>query len=90
MKKVAVWIVAAGLIAGDAGLVMAAQRGTAEYQQMVELKKKQREEKKVRKADPSPNAKGFWAREAERSGFAGTGAMFANAIPLPKSNKDDK
>lgn len=69
---------------------LAAQRGTPEYEALKAYKTKQREEKKTRKADPSPKAKGFWQREAERSGFAGTGAMLGNAIagavPLDKPN----
>ena len=66
--------------------VFAATPGTPEYEKLKEYKKSQRE----RKANPSPNAKGFWRREAERSGFAGTAAMFGNAvtgvIPLEKPN----
>jgi hypothetical protein len=42
----------------------------------------------------SQKVKGFWQREAERSGFAGTGAMISNgisgAIPLAKPNSGKK
>lgn len=42
------------------------------------------------KAEPSPHAKGFWEKEAERSGFAGTAAAISStvtgAIPLAKPN----
>ena len=75
------------------GAALAAQRGTPDYEALKTYKRQQSEEKKTRKANPSSNAKGFWAREAERSGFAGTGAMFtnaiSNAIPLdgPNSSK---
>lgn len=52
------------------------------------------ENKKVRKADPSSNAKGFWAREAERSGFAGTAQMIGkglgNATPFGAANSGKK
>lgn len=65
---------------------IAATRGTPEYEKLKEYKKAQRE----KKPNPSPNAKGFWQKEAERSGFAGTAAMFGNAIaaavPLDKPN----
>ena len=44
---------------------------------------------KDRKAEPKGQAKGFWAREAERSGFAGTAAMFSNAIPGAKHKKSE-
>lgn len=63
---------------------LAAERGTAEYEKMKEYKKAQREKK------PSSQEKGFWQKEAERSGFAGTAAMFGNAVsgavPLDKPN----
>lgn len=69
-----------------ASVAFAAKRGTPEYEKLKEYKKTQKE----RKANPSPNAKGFWQREAERSGFAGTAAMVSNAIgdaiPLDKPN----
>lgn len=62
----------------------AAQRGTAEYDQLVELKKQQRAERQKRreeeKTNPQAKPKSFWQKEAERSGFAGTGAMFSNAV----------
>lgn len=70
--------------------VLAAQRGTPEYEALKAYKKEQKEKKTREKADPSAKAKGFWQREAERSGLAGTGAMFSNAIsnaiPLEKPN----
>ena len=70
--------------------VFAAQRGTPEYEALKAYKKTQKEKKDREKANPSPKAKGFWQREAERSGFAGTGAMFSNAVsnamPLDKPN----
>jgi hypothetical protein len=87
MKKLAAILM---LVMLADGYAFAAQRGTPEYEQLKVLKQKQREEKKVHKAEPSPKTKGFWQREAERSGFAGTGAMFSNAIsnaiPLDKMN----
>ncbi len=68
----------------------AAERGTEEYRKMVEYKKAQREKKAAAKAQGLPQEKNFWQREAERSGFAGTAAMFGNAIgsaiPLDKPN----
>lgn len=68
----------------------AAERGTAEYERLRELKKIQREKKAAAKASGTPEEKNFWQREAERSGFAGTAAMFGNAIsgaiPLDKPN----
>ncbi len=86
MKK---WMSAAISIVfllGGAGMALAAQRGTPEYEKLKEYKKAQRE----KEAQPSANAKGFWQKEAERSGFAGTAAMFGNAlgsaIPLDKPN----
>ena len=70
----------------------AVQHGTAEYEKMKEIKKAQRAAKEQQKANPveKEKTKGFWQREAERSGFAGTGAMFGNAIsgvlPVDKPN----
>ncbi len=65
----------------------AAERGTPEYEKMKEYKKSQRE----KKASPAASQeKSFWQKEAERSGLAGTAAMFGNAvagaIPLDKPN----
>ena len=73
---------------------VAATPGTPEYEKLKEYKKAERE----RKANASPESqeKGFWQKEAERSGFAGTAAMFGNAvtgvIPLdkPNSRKESK
>ncbi len=80
------------------GIALAAERGTPEYHQLKEYKNKQRAEREAEKANPTPKSQQstFWSREAERSGFAGTGAMFANGIqnivPLdkPNSRKDMK
>ncbi len=90
MKKIIVF----SLFMALAAPAFAVQRGTPEYDQMKAIKQKQREEKKLKKTSESaPNTKtekGFWQREAERSGFAGTGAMFnkaiSAAIPLDKLN----
>ncbi len=60
------------------GTVFAAPRGTAEYERLKELKKAQREARERGQANAASGEKGFWAREAERSGLAGTGAMFSN------------
>lgn len=69
--------------------VMAAERGTDAYKKMAEYKKVQREKKANPKSQASAE-KGFWQKEAERSGFAGTAAMFGNAVsgilPLDKPN----
>lgn len=87
MKKIIMILVAVLMTQAPA---MAAQRGTAEYESLKAYKKAQKEKKDRAKANPSEKAKGFWQREAERSGFAGTGAMFSNAvsnaIPLDKPN----
>lgn len=70
--------------------VFAAQRGTPEYEQMKEYKRQQREKKANRANEPQGEAKGFWAKEASRSGLAGTAAMFGGAIgaavPFEKPN----
>lgn len=72
------------------GVSSAAQRGTEEYNKLVEYKKAQREKKATEKTQGAPKEKNFWQREAARSGFAGTAAMFGNAIggliPLDKPN----
>jgi hypothetical protein len=90
MKKVLITVFALVLSAGFTAPAFSATPGTPEYQRLKELKKAQRAEKEREKANPSAKAKGFWAKEAERSGFAGTGAMFSNAvsgaIPLDKPN----
>ncbi len=65
---------------------MAMQPGTPEYEKMKEYKKSQRE----KKGTPASTEKGFWQKEAERSGFAGTFAAATNAVgsvvPLDKPN----
>ena len=64
-----------------------AQPGTPEYEKLKEYKKTQREH---RKNPAAGSEKGFWQKEADRSGFAGTAAMFGNAVagavPLEKPN----
>ena len=95
MKKVmaVLWVLLA-----SQGIALAAERGTPEYNALKEYKNKQRAQKETEKTNPSPKPKQstFWSREAERSGFAGTAAMFANGIhnlvPLDKLNsgKDSK
>lgn len=85
MKRV-LSVLTIGLFCLQAG-AFAAERGSEEYQRLVEYKRKQREE---RSRPASAREKNFWQREAERSGFAGTAAMFGNAIsdaiPLDKPN----
>ena len=66
----------------------AAQKGTAEYEALKEYKKKKKAEKDAAKANPTPKEKGFWQREAERSGFAGTGAMVVNGLAAANPLKD--
>ena len=80
--------------------VFAAAPGTPEYEKIKAYKTAQREkkaqEKAAEKVNPSVKKDTFWSREASRSGFAGTGAMFSNAIfntiPLakPGSGKQTK
>lgn len=89
MKKtwMAAFLTAALLVQGAA---IAAERGTPEYEKLKELKRQRREEKSQRKTTGAPKEKNFFQREAERSGLAGTGAMFTNAVtglvPLDKPN----
>ena len=63
-------------------MAMAAQKGTPEYEQMKELKKKQREERpKQQPADSKPSKSDlFWKSEGERSGFSGVGSGIGNSI----------
>ena len=92
MKKAVVFLLLFSALSVPS--VFAAERGTAEYERLKEVKKAQREKREHEKkaaADPSvPREKSFWQKEAERSGFAGTGAMFSNAvaaaIPLDRPN----
>ena len=69
-----------------APVAIAATPGTPEYEKLKEYKKAQRE----KKSSSSPSPKGFWQKEADRSGFAGTAAMFGDVItsvvPLDKPN----
>ena len=87
MKKVAA-ILVVGLLAQ--GTAFAAARGTAEYEQLKAYKKMKREQKANGPIEAAPKEKGFWQREAERSGFAGTGAMLTNTVtsvlPFDKLN----
>lgn len=73
-------LAAASLIASPA---FAAKKGTAEYDRLVALKKEQRAQREADKANPPARAKGFWEKEAERSGLAGTAAMVSNAATAP-------
>ncbi|PIU39865.1 MAG: hypothetical protein COT00_04740, partial [Candidatus Omnitrophica bacterium CG07_land_8_20_14_0_80_50_8] len=69
------------------GFALAAKAGTPEYEKLKEYKKTQREKNNL---PETARAKGFWQKEAERSGLAGTAAMFGNAVtdalPLDKPN----
>ncbi len=92
MKKITAVLV--GILLAQ-GAAFAADPGTPEYQRIAEYKKQQRELHEKEKANPNPNkGQGFWAREASRSGFAGTGAMLSgavgNVIPLDKPNSGKK
>lgn len=75
---------------GMSDVALAADRGSAEYQRLVEVKRAQREKKAAAKAQGLPAEKNFWQREASRSGLAGTAAMFGNVVsgvvPLDKPN----
>lgn len=96
MKRSILFLMAA-LMAFDLSVAQAGpQRGTPEYEKLAAYKKaqfaeRQAEKEAEAKGTPSTAKKpGFWQKEAERSGFAGTGAMFGNAIssvvPLDKPN----
>ena len=87
MKKITMVFLTALFLSNFFSFAMAAQPGTPEYEKLKEYKKAQREKQK----NPAASGeKGFWQKEAERSGFAGTAAMFGNAvsgvIPLDKPN----
>ena len=90
MKKIGVIVFAAFILIGTSAPVFAATQGTRESNRLKELKKVQREKKAQAAANPATKEKGFWQKEAERSGFAGTGAMLGNAVsgvmPLEKPN----
>ena len=90
MKRIVAFVIGALFFLGSYGPAFAVQRGTPEYEKMKEYKRLQREKRNDPSAAPQGEAEGFWAREARRSGFAGTAAMFGNAItgavPLDKPN----
>ena len=77
MKKISGALLGILLLCQAFGVGFAAERGTPEYENLKQYKREQRE---LRDSPQIPKEKGFWQREAERSGFAGTGAMFGNAI----------
>ena len=89
MKKITLFFLTVLFLFGFFGFAAAAQPGTPEYEKLKEYKKTQRE-KKSAPAASTAGEKGFWQKEAERSGFAGTAAMFGNAVssvvPLDKPN----
>ena len=96
MKRWFGGFIVVAVLLGSFGMGEAKEKG-AEYEKLAAYKKAQREKKEQEAQMPQENkAKGFWQREAERSGFAGTGAMFGNAItgliPLdkPNSRKESK
>ena len=90
MKKLVLFSLVGLFLFGFLGFAAAAQPGTPEYEKMKEYKKAQREKKSVATTSTTAGEKGFWQKEAERSGFAGTAAMFGNAVsgvvPLDKPN----
>ena len=92
MRKTVRMSVMMVLLAGLSVPVSAAERGTPEYEKMKAYKQAQRQKKDTEKTNPSEKPKGFWQKEAERSGFAGTGAMFGNAISgvVPGARKEQK
>ena len=81
MKK---WIAVFLLIACVQAPAIAAQRGTPEYEQMKELKKKQRENKPQQQAAEAAKEPSqmdlFWKKEGERSGLSGVGAGIGNSV----------
>ena len=89
MKKITMFFLTVLFLFNFFGFAAAAQPGTPEYEKLKEYKKTQREKKNT-PAAPTGGEKGFWQKEAERSGFAGTAAMFGNAVsgvvPLDKPN----
>ena len=92
MRKTVWMSVLVVLMAGLSVPAWAAERGTPEYEKMKAYKEAQRQKRDAEKANPSAKPKGFWQKEAERSGFAGTGAMFGNAISgvVPGTRKEQK
>ena len=89
MKKITMFFLTVLFLFNGLGFAAAAQPGTPEYEKLKEYKKAQREQKNAPAASTA-GEKGFWQKEAERSGFAGTAAMFGNAVstvvPLDKPN----
>ena len=90
MKKILGVLMFAGVLLQGLGTAYAL-KGDADYEKMVAYKKAQREKKTAEAKMPkTDHPKSFWQKEAERSGFAGTGAMFGNAVtslvPLDKPN----
>ncbi len=89
MRKFIGWVVSVVVFLGLVTPAYALKG--AEYEKMVAYKKAQREKREAEAKMPQVDKpKGFWRKEAERSGFAGTSAMFGNAItslvPLDKPN----
>ena len=89
MRRISMFLLAV-LVFMEVSPAFAMDRNDPAYQKMKEYKIAQRAKREEEKKNPQKKEKGFWAREAERSGFAGTGAMFGNAvtsvIPLGKPN----
>ena len=87
MKKIQIVFLMILFLSNLLGFAAAAQPGTPEYEKLKEYKRAQREKKNT---PATAGEKGFWQKEAERSGFAGTAAMFGNAVagvvPLEKPN----
>lgn len=80
MKKPFVLVLSILCAAALAAPAFAAKKGTPEYERLAALKKERREQREREKANPAERKKGFWQKEAERSGLAGTAAMFGNAV----------
>jgi hypothetical protein len=80
-RTVSILVFSAFLFQGSQAMAM--QQGTPEYEKMKEYKKAQHEKKST-----APAEKGFWQKEAERSGLAGTCAAATNVVssvlPLDK------
>lgn len=57
------------------GNAFAIAHDSPEYEKMREYKRQQREKRELEKVNPQTAEKGFWQKEAERSGLAGTFGM---------------
>ena len=94
MKKIGMAVLVVALLAGGTS-AYAVDRSDPRYQEIKELKDKQRAEREANKKNPpAENKNSFWHKEGERSGLGGSGnkvgSFIKNLNPAPFFKKQQE